>query len=437
MVHLFTSVARISLLLSFAVYTFLCFHAIRRSRENATFLYRIQFFFILLILYNGYLVLFLNTGDLRLLFLCLAETVYFLICSFVYKKLYKEVSMTLVNNMCVLLCIGFIILARLNVDSAMRQFVLAVVALLITCSVPFFIHRMKFWYRLTWVYAVVGIVGLLSVRVLGVTEYGARLSINVGGISLQPAEIIKVIFVFFVASRFFASTEFKELVKTTIVAAMHVLIMVSSRDLGGAVIYFLTYLIMLYVATKKIRYFGIGIMATALFSVVGYFLFSHVRTRVIAWRSPLEEIDGAGYQISQSLFAIGSGGWFGSGLTEGMPETIPVVTEDFVFSAISEEMGGLFALCLIFVCISVFIMFMNIAMQIHDRFYKYVALGLGSVYGVQVFVTLGGVTNFIPSTGITLPLISYGGSSLLSTMLIFAIIQGLYVYRTEEIHEEK
>jgi cell division protein FtsW (lipid II flippase) len=116
-----------------------------------------------------------------------------------------------------------------------------------------------------------------------------------------------------------------------------------------------------------------------------------------------------------------------------MPNKIPVVTKDFVFSAISEELGGVFALCLILVCISCFLMFLNIAMQMRDPFYKLIALGLGVVYGIQVFLTLGGVTKFIPSTGVTLPLVSYGGSSLISTMVLFAIIQGLYVRKSEEV----
>ena len=139
-----------------------------------------------------------------------------------------------------------------------------------------------------------------------------------------------------------------------------------------------------------------------------------------------------GYQIVQSLFAIGTGGWFGMGLYQGMPDKIPVVEQDFVFAAISEELGGVFALCLLLVCVSCYLMFLNIAMQIKDQFYKLIALGLGTVYGFQVFLTIGGVTKFIPSTGVTLPLVSYGGSSLLSTTIIFAIIQGLYILRQDE-----
>ena len=123
------------------------------------------------------------------------------------------------------------------------------------------------------------------------------------------------------------------------------------------------------------------------------------------------------------------------GLTQGMPESVPVVKTDFIFSAICEELGIIFGLGLILVCVSCYIMFLNIAMQIHEQFYKLVALGLGTCYIFQVFLNIGGVIKFIPMTGLTLPWVSYGGSSLLSTTLMFAIIQGLYILREDEEEE--
>lgn len=123
-----------------------------------------------------------------------------------------------------------------------------------------------------------------------------------------------------------------------------------------------------------------------------------------------------------------------------MPDKIPLGASDFVFASISEEMGGAFAVCIVLVCFSCFLMFLNIAMQIKDQFYKLIALGLGCVYGVQVFLNVGGVIKFIPSTGLTLPLVSYGGSSILCTIVMFAIIQGLYIMRQDEegeLNEQK
>lgn len=135
------------------------------------------------------------------------------------------------------------------------------------------------------------------------------------------------------------------------------------------------------------------------------------------------------------MFAIGTGGWFGSGIGQGMPYKIPVVEEDFIFSAISEELGVLFAVLLIFVYISCFYMIINIAVCLQDSYYKLVALGLGTVLMFQVFLSIGGAVKFIPSTGVTLPFISYGGSSLLTSFMMWAIIQGMYLKRGDEVVE--
>ena len=142
-----------------------------------------------------------------------------------------------------------------------------------------------------------------------------------------------------------------------------------------------------------------------------------------------------GYQIVQSLFAIGTGGRFGMGLCQGSPEKIHVVKNDFIFSAICEELGGIFAICLILVCTSFFLMIVTIALKIRNPFYKLIALGLGTEYAFQVFLTIGGATKFIPMTGVTLPLVSYGGSSVMCTILMLAIIQGLYILREDEDEE--
>ncbi len=123
------------------------------------------------------------------------------------------------------------------------------------------------------------------------------------------------------------------------------------------------------------------------------------------------------------------------GLCQGSPEKIPVVKNDFIFSAICEELGGIFAICLILVCTSFFLMIVTIALKIRNPFYKLIALGLGTEYAFQVFLTIGGATKFIPMTGVTLPLVSYGGSSVMCTILMLAIIQGLYILREDEDEE--
>ena len=238
---------------------------------------------------------------------------------------------------------------------------------------------------------------------------------------------------FFIASLLSKHNEFKDIVKITLLAASYVIVFVVSKDLGSGLIFFVAYLVVLYVATGKPFYLFSGLGAGSVAAYAAYFLFSHVRVRVTAWRDPWSYIDKEGYQITQSLFAIGTGGWFGLGLAKGLPGTIPVVESDFIFSAISEELGGITAVCIILISLSCFIMFINIAMKMKKEFYKLVAVGLSTLYIFQVFLTIGGAVKFIPSTGITLPLVSYGGSSALSTIIMFSIIQGMYVLNQNEV----
>ena len=120
------------------------------------------------------------------------------------------------------------------------------------------------------------------------------------------------------------------------------------------------------------------------------------------------------------------------GLYQGMPYKIPVVEQDFVFAAVSEELGGIFAICILLICLGCFLQFMMIAGRMQALFYKLIAFGLGMVYGIQVFLTVGGVTKFIPSTGVTLPFVSYGGSSILSTFMVFGVLQGLYILKKND-----
>lgn len=436
MVHLITELSKYLMIILFAIYTFECFSVLnkRNSIEKQNEKFGRQVFYMYLIQLDAFGVLFLSTENIQILLFYAAQVVFITVILILYTTVYKKASRLVVNNMCMLMVIGFIMLARLSFDFAVKQFQIAIIAVGVTMLIPFLISRLRFFRKLTWLYAIVGIGMLGAVALLGAVSKGAKLSFTIAGITIQPSEFIKIIFVFFIASMFTESKEFIQVVKATIVAGLHVIILVLSKDLGGALIYFIAYLVMLFVATKKPYYFFGGLLAGSGAAVVAYKLFNHVRVRVLAWQDPLGNFEREGNQISNSLFAIGTGGWFGMGLNQGMPNKIPEVKQDFIFSAIAEEMGGIFALCLILVCASCFLMFLNIAMQMKDGFYKLVALGLGTIYGFQVFLSIGGNIKFIPSTGVTLPLVSYGGSSLLSTLIIFAIIQGMYILRQRGGH---
>ena len=419
MVHLIVQASKYLMIILFMIYTFECFHVFKYEGdvEEQKHIYGVQRGLLFVIHFDAFLVLYLTTGNVQMIGFYLMQLVLLVMMIGSYHLLYKQASELVLNNMCMLLAIGFIILTRLSFEKAFRQFIFVCAGMFIGLLIPLVLRNMSLFRKLTWIYAILGIGALAVVAVAGQTSYGAKLSISVGGISIQPSEFVKIIFVMFIASMLYRRQDFHQLVVTSVVSAVFVLALVASKDLGGALLYFFTYLVMIYVATRKFAYFGAGLGLMTVAALVGYKIFSHVQTRVLAWSDPLAVIDNAGYQICQSLFAIGTGGWFGLGLNQGMPNKIPVVSKDFVFAAISEEMGGVFALCLI----------MNVAMLLRDNFYRLTAVGLGTLYALQVFLTIGGVIKFIPSTGVTLPLVSYGGSSLLSTMIVFGMIQGLYI----------
>ena len=414
-------------------YTFLCFSIFGyQDPDKKKSLLRQQNVLMFMIHIIAYLVMYLEKEDIKLLAFYLMQVVLFGTTILLYTIIYPRVSRLVVNNMCMLLCIGMIMLTRLSYSNAVKQFVIAAGGVAISLVVPVVIRKVKKLSEWRKVYAIIGIVSLALVIVIGSVSYGAKLGFQVAGINVQPSELVKIVFVFFVASSFKQSMAFKDIVVTTALAAFHVLILVASKDLGAALIIFVVYLVMLYVATRQPLYVLAGLGAGSVASVGAYYLFNHVRNRVVAWKDPIASYSGSGYQVAQSLFAIGTGSWFGMGLFQGQPDTIPVASSDFIFSAICEEMGLIFGLCMTLVCVSCYVMFLNIAMQLRSMFYKLVALGLGTCYIFQVFLNIGGVTKFIPSTGVTLPLVSYGGSSILSTLIMFAIIQGLYILREDE-----
>ena len=433
MVNIIVQLSKYVMILLIIMYTFLCFSIFGyQDPDRKRYLLRRQNILMFLMHAIAFAVMYLQTDDIKMLAFYLMQVVLFGATIILYTLLYPKVSRLVVNNMCMLLCIGFIMLTRLNYSYAIKQFMIAAAGIACSLVVPVIIRKFKFLAEWRKFYAVIGIFSLAAVVVWGGVSGGAKLGFSTKVANIQPSELVKIVFVFFVASSFKLSLEFKNIVITTALAAFHVLILVASKDLGAALIIFVVYLVMLYVATRQPLYIFAGLGAGSLASVAAYYLFNHVRVRVIVWKDPLAVYANGGQQVAQSLFAIGTGSWFGLGLFEGVPNTIPVAVSDFIFAAIGEEMGLIYGLCMILICVSCYIMFLNIAMQLHNGFYKLVALGLGTCYIFQVFLNIGGVTKFIPSTGVTLPLVSYGGSSILSTMIMFGIIQGLYILREDE-----
>ena len=433
MTNLIIQVSKYLIIILMALYTFQCFTVFHKKDDEAReYLFLRQNMLMFAIHFVAYTVLYLEKPELSLLLFYGAQVIYLAAVLVLFRNLYPLASKLLINNMCMLVCIGFIMITRLKYDSGVKQFKIAVVATVVALLIPVIIRKLRFITKMYWLYTLMGI-GLLGLVAIAATAtYGAKLSFTIGGISIQPSEFVKIIYVFAIAGLLSNARDFRRIIIATGLAALHVLILVVSKDLGSAMIFFVTYLVMLFVSTRNPFLVLTGIFAGSGAAVGAYFLFNHVRVRVQAWKDPFKDYQGGGYQICQSLFAISAGSWFGTGLCQGSPDAIPFVEQDFMFSAIAEELGSIFGICLILVCMSCFIMFVNIAMQLTNRFYRLVAVGLGSTYAAQIFLTVGGGIKLIPMTGVTLPLVSYGGSSLLSTMIMFAIVQGLYMLQRDE-----
>lgn len=417
----------------FVLFTLTGFIAIGRSKSKLFYVQRCCMFAVHAL---AFLTFFVYTGDMKYLVFYVIQLVFFVVLIVLYSFLYPKVSKLIVNNMCMLLAIGFVMISRITFAKAVKQFIIVIASCVISLFIPFFIKKLKFLSKMVWLYAVAGVGFLAVMKVVGTITYGANITFTVAGITIQPVEFVKIIFVFFLASFLSKRHDFKAIVVVSLVSALHVLLLVWAKELGGALIFCMVYLCLIYVATRQPLYFLGGAVGGGAAAFVAYHLFSHVRVRVQTWTTPFSVIRNDTSQISQGLFAIGTGGWFGLGLMEGIPHTIPVSSEDMVFAAVTEELGLLFSLCMILVCLSTFIMFINIATRIHDPFYKLLATGFGVQYIFQVFLTIGGGTKFIPLTGVTLPLVSYGGSSVLCSLVVFHVIQGIYVLRQTEGNEE-
>ncbi len=433
MSNLIIQVSKYLIIILMALYTFQCFTVFsQKDEDDRNFVFLRQNTLMFFMHFVAFTVLYLEMGDVMVLFFYGSQVIYLVATLVLFRNLYPLASKLLINNMCMLITIGFIMITRISYDKSVKQFKIVALSTVIALIIPIIIRKLRFITKMYWFYTMAGIGLLALVAIMARTTYGAKISFDIGPVSIQPSEFVKIIYVFAIAGLLSNAREFKRVVIATALAAVHVLILVVSKDLGSALIFFVTYLVVLFVATKNPFLVLAGILSGSLAAVGAYFLFGHVRVRVEAWRDPFEDYYVNGYQISQSLFSIAAGTWFGTGLYQGSPTAISIVEQDFMFSAIAEELGSIFGICLILVCMSCFIMFVNIAMQLTNRFYRLVAVGLGATYATQVFLTIGGGIKLIPLTGVTLPLVSYGGSSALSTLIMFAVVQGLYMLQRDE-----
>lgn len=416
------------LVINIFLYTVTSFIALRwDDRERKGFIFVLQYIMILVNHIISSLVLLSSRQDFTYLFFPVFQMLAVFAYLVLMRAIYPKSDRLILSHIAMLLSIGFVILTRLSLTRSLRQFMIVAFSLVLGLIVPLLMKQFKLIKRCELIFAGLGIAILGAVLISGRFVNGSKLSFSIFGLSFQPSEFVKIIYVLFIACILARAKRFYHILLSAVLAGIHVLILVASKDLGSALIYFITYVVMLFAATKKMRYLIAGLAGGAAASYISYFLFSHVRVRVEAWLDPWNDINATGYQIAQSLFGIGTGGWFGMGIDAGSPGSIPYVEQDFIFSAVCEEYGVLFGICLIAICVNLFLEIVRVAHSCQEPFVKYASFGLGIMYVSQLFLTIGGNTKFIPLTGVTLPLISYGGSSVLASVIMFSVVQGFYI----------
>lgn len=400
-------------------------------------------------LITGNLTLFLVGKDIRILFFGVAQLVFFFVADLCQKRWYQKCSKTLFQNMMLLLSIGFLMLSRLSFEKALRQFLIASAALACSMLLPLLVKKIQQPERFRVLFAAGGI-GLLALVLLnGISIFGAKNWLSIRGFVFQPSEFVKLLFLLAMAAllgkeperskaeasegkRKMWARRLARLSLVSLIAMAHVLLLAATNDFGGALIFFFVYIAMIFVVGKSILFPTFACVVGGVAGLLVCRYSGHVADRILAWQDPFPYIEKEGYQMAQSLFAIGNGGWFGAGLGQGMPKTIPVVTSDFIFSAISEEFGAIFAALLLLVYVNIVLWLLLLAVSCKKPFYYALTVGAIALFGFQMFLNVGGVIKLIPSTGVTLAFISYGGSSVMATILMLQGLQAVGELSGEE-----
>jgi len=331
---------------------------------------------------------------------------------------------------------GVVFLFRLNPGYGYRQLAWVAVGIITLYMTTTFLRHYRNLADYKYLIASAGILALLLPIFFGIEVGGAKSWLNLGFLHFQPSEFVKLLLVFFLASYLIESRMLLQAGERRIYNFPGVqqwgpllgmwltalLVLIFQKDLGTALIYFGTFLAMVYVATSRLWYVFLGALMFLAGAAVAFMQVDHVHTRVAIWLDPWATPQTSGYQIIQSLFAIDNGGIWGSGLGAGYPGFIPAVHTDFLFAAICEEAGLLGGVGVMILYMLLIYRGFKIALLARDEYAGLMAAGFTAILGLQVLIIVAGVIKLLPMTGITLPFISYGGSSMVANFILVAML---------------
>ncbi|HWR05244.1 FtsW/RodA/SpoVE family cell cycle protein [Sporomusa sp.] len=393
-----------------------------------------------LVLLNGYLVVTLTNNQFSYQGLGVITCLIFLwmMTAVVIRRSAGSADPVLFPLAVFLASIGLTIILRLRPDLFFPQAMWMMAGLISFTTTVFVFRQAEAVAKYKYLCGITGIALLLITITFGVDIGGNKNWVILGPIRFQPSEFAKLFIIIFLAAYLserqqlltFATRHYGPFVlpHPRFIAPLLALwgltmaMLIVQRDLGSALLYFGTTVTMAYMASGRLSYVVIALGLFFVGSTICYLLFPHVQVRIDIWLDPWTDPTGRAYQIVQSLFAFGSGGILGSGLTFGYPNTIPEVHTDFIFAAIGEELGLAGSAAIIIAYILIVYRAFRTALTSQTSFTMLLAGGLAILTALQIFLIIGGVTKFLPLTGITLPLISYGGSSMVSSFILLGML---------------
>ena len=329
-----------------------------------------------------------------------------------------------------LMTMGVLMLCRLDIVMGARQILWIGLGGITFFAAYCIFYNIWFWDRLWLFYAAAGVCLFVLTLVLGKTVNGSKNWIDLGPLSFQPSEIIKILYIMFLACHYSGSwtkpfCKISPMIMTGIVTYVYILFLVMQRDWGPILVIFTIFIFMVYVYEENRKFLLFNIASASIVALLGYKFLYHIQVRVGVWLNPWEDVSNKGYQIAQSLFAIASGGYFGRGLGNGSPDYVPEVHTDFIFAAICEEMGVFGGAAVIILFFLLAYRCFKITLNTQNEFNKATGLGLTLMFALQTFIIIGGVIKFIPLTGITVPFVSYGGTSIVVSFASLGIMQAI------------